>query len=45
MTWIIYTEVAKKNKSLGFNDKCSSLILTNNMPDDPNNKIFKLGYF
>lgn len=42
---IIYTEVANlKNKPWEFNDKCSSLILTNNMPDDPN-KIFKLGYF
>lgn len=27
-----------------FNDKCSSVILTNNMPNDPN-KVFKLGYY
>lgn len=42
---IISTEVANlKNKPWSFNDKCSSLIITNNMPNDPN-KTFKLGYF
>lgn len=42
---IISTEVANlKDKPWGFNDKCSSLIITNNMPNDPNKK-FQLGYF
>ena len=40
---IIYKEVANL-KDLKFNDKCSSLILTNNMPNDPN-KTFQLGYY
>lgn len=42
---IIATEVANlKNNPWSFNDKCSSLIITNNMPNDPN-KTFQLGYF
>lgn len=42
---IIYTEVANLKKSpWKFNDKCSSLILTNNLPNNPN-KTIKLGYY
>lgn len=42
---VISVEVNNLNdKPWRFNDKCSSLIITNNMPNDPNQK-FKLGYF
>jgi hypothetical protein len=40
---IISTQVANL-KQYSFNDKCSSLIITNNMPDDSNEN-FQLGYF
>ena len=42
---IISTDVRNlKNSPWKFNDKCSSLKIANNMPNDPN-KEFKLGYF
>lgn len=42
---VIQTEVANlKNKPWRFNDKCSSIILTNNMPND-SSKTFHLTYF
>lgn len=41
----ISTEVSNlKDSPWKFNDKCSSLKIVNNMPNDPN-KEFKLGYF
>lgn len=42
---VISTEVSNlKNSPWSFNDKCSSLKIANNMPNDPN-KEFQLGYF
>lgn len=41
----IYTEVSNlKNSPWKFNDKCSSLVICNNLPNNPNID-FQLGYF